>query len=62
MSEMIDTIRRMTHRLEVPVVAYADTEHGDCIMSFVVCASLKGQGLPVVHESYFHPIKPTITF
>ena len=29
MSEMVDVIRRMTHRLEVPNVADADTGHGD---------------------------------
>ena len=29
MSEMVDVIRRMTHRLEVPNVADTDTGHGD---------------------------------
>jgi 2-methylisocitrate lyase-like PEP mutase family enzyme len=29
MSEMVDATRRMTHRLSIPVVADADTGHGD---------------------------------
>ena len=29
MSEMVDATRRMTHRLSIPVIADADTGHGD---------------------------------